>query len=210
MVAGVVSGRPAAEKFRAYAEQFKGSRYIKGVRQVLHGAGTPLGYSLEPGFIRGIQLLGELGLRFDLCMRPMELTDAGKLIDACPHTQFILDHCGNPQVHGPDGKPPDRTQWQRDLSALAKRSNLLCKVSGIVNTARKGAWSAADLAPIVNHVLDAFGPGRVLFASDWPVCTTVATLAEWVAALKEVVRERAEEHQRKLFHDNAVRAYGLS
>ena len=99
MVGGVVSGRPAADGFRAYAAQFKGSPYVKGVRQVLHADSTPPGYCLDPKFVRGVQLLGELGLRFDLCMRPAELPDAGKLIDACPGTQFILDHCGNAPVH---------------------------------------------------------------------------------------------------------------
>ena len=66
------------------------------------------------------------------------------------------------------------------------------------------------LAPIINYVLDCFGPDRVMFGSDWPVCTTVATLAEWVAALQTIVRGRSEEEQRKLFHDNALRTYGLS
>jgi predicted TIM-barrel fold metal-dependent hydrolase len=209
MVAGVVSGRPAVDGFRAYAAQFKGSPHIKGIRQVLHADSTPAGYCLQPEFVRGIQLLGELGLRFDLCMRPAELSDAGKLIDACPGTKFVLDHCGNAPVHNPDGTTPDRTQWKRDIAALAKRPNLVCKVSGLVNTAKKGAWSAADLAPIVNHVVDSFGPDRVIFASDWPVCTTVATLAEWVASLQEIVRERPEEQQKKLFHDNAVQIYKL-
>jgi L-fuconolactonase len=157
-----------------------------------------------------VQLLGELGLRFDLCIRPADLADAGKLIDACRSTQFILDHCGNAPVHGPDGQAPDRTQWQKEITALARRPNLVCKVSGLVNTAKKGAWGPSDLAPIVNHVLDSFGPERVIFASDWPVCTTVATLAEWVAALQAVVSERPEGQRRKLFHDNAVHIYGLS
>ena len=208
MVAGVVSGRPAAEGFAAYAGQFKGSPFVKGIRQVLHVDATPPGYCLDPKFVRGVQLLGELGLRFDLCMRTNDLADAGKLIDACPGTQFILDHCGNAPVHNPDGTAPERTHWKRDVATLAKRSNLVCKVSGLINTAKKGAWGPADLAPIVNHVLDSFGPARVMFASDWPVCTTVATLAEWVNALKAVVRERPQEQQRKLFHDNAVRFYG--
>ena len=209
MVAGAVSGRPASDGFRAYAGQFKGSPHIKGVRQVLHAAATPPGYCLDPKFVQGIRLLGELGLRFDLCMRPKELPDAGKLIDACPATQFILDHCGNAPVHNPDGTAPARTQWKRDVEGLAKRKNLVCKVSGLVNTAKKGAWGPDDLAPIVNHVLDVFGPDRAMFASDWPVCTTVATLAEWVQALQAVVASRPEEQRRRLFHDNAVRVYAL-
>jgi predicted TIM-barrel fold metal-dependent hydrolase len=210
MVSGVISGRPAADGFPGYVEQFKGSRYIKGIRQVLHGQNTPAGYCLDPKFIRGIERLGEFGLRFDLCLRTSELADGGKLIDACPNTSFILDHCGNAKVHGPDGKAPDRTSWQRDIAALAKRPNVVCKVSGIVNSATQGGWGPADLAPIVNHVVDTFGPDRVMFASDWPVCTTVASLAEWVESLRAIVRERPADQQRKLFHDNAMRVYGLT
>jgi predicted TIM-barrel fold metal-dependent hydrolase len=210
MVAGVVSGRPAADNFKDYATSFKGSPHVKGIRQVLHGGGTPKGYCLDPKFVRGIRLLGELGLRFDLCIRPDELSDAGKLIDACPHTPFILDHCGNARVHTPDGTAPDRAQWQRDMEQLARRRNLVCKVSGLVNSAKEGAWGPDDLAPIVNHTLSTFGPDRVMFGGDWPVCTTVASLAEWVKALKAVVAERPEAEQRKLFHDNAVRVYGLA
>jgi predicted TIM-barrel fold metal-dependent hydrolase len=209
MVGGVVSGRPAAENFGEYVKQFKDSSSVKGVRQVLHVESTPPGYCVDSRFVRGVRMLGELGLRFDLCMRPAELADAGKLIDACPATQFVLDHCGNAPVHNADGTAPDRSHWRHDMADLAKRPNIVCKVSGLVNTAKKGDWGPADLAPIVNHVLDAFGPDRVMFASDWPVCTIVATLAEWVAALKAVVAERPAEQQRKLFHDNAARVYTL-
>jgi L-fuconolactonase len=209
MVAGVVSGRPAADDFKESVARFKGSPHIKGIRQVLHVAGTPPGYCLGAKFVRGIRLLGELGLRFDLCMRTAELADAGKLIDQCPDTQFILDHCGNAPVHAADGKAPDRTQWKRDMEQLAKRQNLVCKVSGLVNTAKKG-WTPDDLSPIVNHVLDVFGPDRVMFGGDWPVCLLGATLAEWVNGLKAVVASRPSDHQKKLFHDNAVRVYALA
>jgi L-fuconolactonase len=209
MVAGVVSGRPASDDFKGYVTAFRGSPHIKGVRQVLHVATTPPGYCLDPTFIGGIRLLGEQRLSFDLCMRPAELADAGKLIDQCPDTQFILDHCGNTPVHAKHGDVPDRTQWKRDLEQLARRKNLMCKVSGMVNTAKKG-WTPDDLSPIVNHVLDAFGPDRVMFGGDWPVCLLGGTLAEWVSALKSVVASRPDEQQRKLFHDNAARVYGIS
>jgi len=209
MAAGVVSGRPAADDFKTFVARFKGSPHVKGVRQVLHGTGTPPGYCLDPRFVRGIRLLGEVGLRFDLCMRTAELSDASNLIDQCPDTQFILDHCGNAPVHAAGGAAPDRTGWRRDMEQLARRKNLVCKVSGLVNTAKKG-WKPDDLAPIVDHVLDVFGPDRVMFGGDWPVCLLGATLAEWVAALKTVVSSRPEEQQRKLFRANAVRVYVLA
>lgn len=204
MVAAVVSGRPASDDFAKYAGQFKGSKYIKGIRQVLHGEGTPAGTCLDKKFIAGIRLLGELGLSYDLCMRIAELPDAGKLVDACPDTRFILDHCGNADV-----KSKDRTDWKRDIADLAKRKNLVCKVSGFIETAKGTKWTAEDLAPIVNHVLDSFGPDRVMFGGDWPVCTQAATLAQWIEALRSIVHERKEEEQKKLFHDNAVRFYRL-
>src|SRR5437660_12875673 len=138
-------------------------------------------------------------------MRPTELRDAVKLIEACPGTRFILDHCGNAPV-----QTKDRTDWQRDIARVAKCKNVVGKVSGIVASARPGKWTADDLAPIVNHTLDVFGPDRVLFGGDWPVCTLAATYRHWVEALRSIVADRPEAERRKLFHDNAVRVYRLA
>jgi len=204
MKAAVVSGRPSSAEFAKYLDRFKDNTYIKGIRQVLHGQGTPAGYSLEPAFVRGIRLLGERRLSFDLCLRSTDLRDGIKLTEACPDTRFILDHCGNANVQA-----KDRAQWQRDMTQFGKCKNVVCKVSGIVASARPGKWSADDLAPIVNHTIEAFGWDRVMFGGDWPVCTLASTFRQWVEALKSIVRNRPEADQRKLFHDNAVRFYGL-
>lgn len=198
--AAVISGRPASDGFPKYIRAFKGSPYIKGIRQVLHGDTKP-GYCLGREFVAGIRLLGELGLSFDLCMRHAELPDAAKLVGECKDTRFILDHCGNPDLI-------KHEQWKKDLAAVAKHKNVVCKVSGIVASAKPG-WKADDLAPVVNHVLDTFGPDRVMFGGDWPVCLLGATYADWVAALKTIVAGRKAEEQRKLFHDNAAAFYGL-
>jgi L-fuconolactonase len=203
-VAAVVSGRPASDDFARYVTPFKGSPFIKGIRQVLHDPDTPPGYCLDPKFVRGIRLLGELGLSFDLCMRAAELPDAARLLDACPDTRFILDHCGNADV-----RAKDRSRWQKDIAEVAKRKNVVCKVSGIVVSAAPGPWGPDDLAPIVHHTLNVFGPERVLFGGDWPVCTLAASLRQWVEALRAIVRTRPEAEQRRLFHDNAVRVYRL-
>jgi L-fuconolactonase len=204
VVAGVISGRPASPGFAKYIRAYKDSPYIKGVRQVLHNPGTPRGFCLEPAFIAGVRLLGQLRMRFDLCLRADELLDGAKLIDACPDTRFVLDHCGNADVQA-----KDRSVWQRDIEALAKRRNVVGKISGIVAGAPKG-WTPDDLAPVVNHTLDVFGPDRVMFAGDWPVCTMAATYRQWVEALKTIVANRSAEQRQKLFHDNAVRFYELT
>lgn len=212
-VAAVIGGRPASEEFGKYMARFKGNPYVKGVRQVLHGE-TTAGYCLSDEFVRGIRLLGEAGLSFDICLRTADLKDGVKLTELCPDTRFVVDHCGNadPKAFAAEiaGTKPshDPAAWKRDMDAFAKRSNVICKISGIVASAPKG-WSAADLAPIVNHCLDAFGPDRVVFGGDWPVCLKGATYREWVLALRQIVAGRPVADQRKLWHDNAVRFYGL-
>jgi L-fuconolactonase len=197
------AGRPAADDFAKYMARFKGNRYLKGVRQVLHTDATPAGTCLSQNFIRGLRVLDDMGLSFDLCLRAGELGDAVKLSEALPNLRLILDHCGNPNVQA-----KDRAQWQKDIGRLSQCKNIVCKVSGIVAGARE-KWNADDLAPFVNHVLESFGPERVMFGGDWPVCTLRATYQQWVDALKMIVRNRTAENQRRLFAENATRYYGL-
>lgn len=209
MAAAVIGGNPAADDFRQFITRFRDSPHIKGVRSIVAG---PAMFE-DPAFRPGVTLLGDLGMSFDLCHSPQLLPLATSLVDACPATRFVLDHCGNADVKWFTSQARDqadaRERWRRDLATLAKRQNVVCKISGIVASAPKDHWSAADLAPIVNHCLDVFGPDRVMFGGDWPVCTRVATLAQWVAALRQIVGVRSEAEQQKLFHDNAMRFYRL-
>jgi L-fuconolactonase len=207
LAAAVISGRPAHEGFRDYIGQFKANPHIKGVRQVLHVESTPPGYCLDPKFVRGVQLLGEQGMSFDLCMRSGELLDADKLVAQCPHTRFILDHCGNMSVQETDAAK--RKAWIDGMRHLADHENVVCKVSGIVASAAAD-WTVEGLAPNVQFTLDTFGPERVMFGGDWPVCTLRASFARWVAALNEITSGQSESARKKLFHDNAVRFYGLA
>ena len=204
LAGAVIGGRPADDNFAKYLERFRGNRFLKGVRQVLHNAAAKPGFCLTPAFTRGVQRLGELGLSFDLCMRHAEVGDAIKLVEACKNTRFILDHCGNGPVYAKDRNP-----WQRDIATLAKLPNVVAKISGIVVQARE-RWTADDLAPVINHTMNSFGPDRVMFAGDWPVCTLRSTYRQWVEALRAIVRNRPAEEQRKLFHDNAMKYYGLN
>lgn len=216
-VAGVISGRPASPEFKAYITRFKDVDGIKGVRQVLHGPNTKTGFCLQDSFVAGVRLLGELNKSFDVCIRPNELADAVKLAARCPDTRLIIDHCGNadPKLFGKskstekEAPSHDPDDWRRQMSALARKPNTICKISGIVARARKGSWSAADLAPVINHCLDEFGPDRVIFGSDWPVCTLVASVGEWVTALHEIISTRPAADQKKLLAENARKLYRL-
>lgn len=215
-VAAVVGGRPASPDFSDYVKWLKTFPEVKGVRQILHAASAAAGYCLTDDFVRGIRLLGEHELRFDLCLRPAELADGVKLARLCPDTQMIVDHCGNadPRAFGPqadDADPPpwhDADQWRRQMEALAERPNVACKISGIVARAAPG-WKAETLAPIVDHCLDTFGPDRVVFGGDWPVCLKGAPLHDWIVALTEILADRPAGQRTKLWCGNAERVYGL-
>ena len=205
MAAAVVSCRPGKPGFDVYANELHNSPYIRGMRQVLHGGDTPAGTCLQPEYVRDIQLLGRLGMTFDICIRPAELADGYRLADKCPDTRFILDHCGNGAARN-----PDKDQWERDIKELSKRANVVCKISGIIRTVKPGWDAVTELSPIVHHCIESFGIDRVMFGGDWPVCTVSATFAEWVACLKAIVGGSSAADQRKLFHDNAARFYRLA
>ena len=203
--AAVIAGRPAQPGFATYMERFADNPRIQGVRQVLHGSAPP-GYCTGAAFVRGIQLLGEMDKCFDLCLRPGELMDAVRLVDQCPQTRFVLDHCGNGPICPQE--PAQFDQWLAGLRELALRPQVMCKISGIVASA-PASWRVADLAPVVNESLEAFGEERVMFAGDWPVCLLRASFQQWFEALWQIVQDRSPAFRRKLFHDNAVRFYGL-
>jgi L-fuconolactonase len=132
-----------------------------------------------------------------------------------------LDHCGNAHPEVVNGSlssddydendvywhEPD--QWKRDMEALGQQENVVCKISGVIARLPEGKDAAECLADTVNHCLDSFAMDKVVFGSDWPVCTLGATYRLWVEALNAIIADRSEEVRRKLLHDNAVAFYGL-
>lgn len=215
MLGAVIGGDPSKPGFENYIKSLGDNKALKGVRQVIHNADIPAGYCLRDEFVRGVSFLGDRGLSFDICIRPTELSDAAKLVAKCPNTKFILDHCGNadPKAFLPQPSDPPPTHvpsaWQSDMESLAKHENVLCKVSGIIARAPTG-WTAETLAPIVNHCLDTFGPDRVVFGGDWPVCLLGGQLRQWIDALTQIISERPTDQQRKLWSENAIREYKLA
>ena len=207
MVAAVISGRPASAGFTAYLDQFRENKAIKGVRQVLHTPATPPRFCLEPAFVKGVQILGDRGLSFDLCLRNDQLEEGAALVEKCPGTRFILDHCGNPQAGS-----LDLEGWKKGLARLAKAgdSKVMCKVSGLYANVTVQDWPPIRLASIVRTVIDLFGWDRLMFAGDWPVVDLGASFKAWTEGLKEIVRQDSPENQAKLFYGNARKFYGLA
>ena len=207
LVAAVISGRPASKEFPAYLDRIRGNKWIKGLRQVLHTGTTPPRYFLEEDFVRGVRLLGDRGLSFDLCLRNDQLEDGARLVELCPGTRFILDHCGNPHAGA-----LDLEGWRKGLVKVAEAGGqrAMCKVSGLYGNVQAADWPAERLAAIVRTVLDLFGPDRVMFASDWPVVDLGSSLRGWVETLKAIVRGDRADHQARLFRDNALKFYHVA
>ncbi|HEV8484947.1 MAG TPA: amidohydrolase [Blastocatellia bacterium] len=198
----VATGRPEQPDFKAYIDQIARHPKLKGIRRVLHV--QPDDLSESPLFIDNIRSLEEHGLSFDICVLSRQLPKAISLINHCPGVSFILDHCGNPLVKEREMEP-----WRRYLKEIASFSNVVCKVSGIVVNADRRNWTAEDLRPYVEYVIEVFGWDRVMFGSDWPVCTLAASYRQWVEALKTLTEGEGESNQRKLFGENAERIYRL-
>jgi predicted TIM-barrel fold metal-dependent hydrolase len=153
-------------------------------------------------------------MSFDLLISPRLIKESAKLVARCGDKRFILDHCGNADPlafdHGLDwGREPqhDADQWKGDIETLARQSNVICKISGIIARMPKGEATAEVLLPVVTHCLDTFGPDRVVFGSDWPVCTRGAPLSVWTNLLHEIVQERSFEEKHKLFWKNEYLFY---
>jgi predicted TIM-barrel fold metal-dependent hydrolase len=212
MEAAVIATDPGEDGFASYMEGFEGNEYLKGIRHFFKSDSE----MMDERVIQNIRLLGEMGLSFDLGIPPRWLPMGIRLVDACPGTRFVLNHCGtaDPLAFFPADRQfrepeHDRDQWIRDMELIAQKPNVICKISGIAAHVPDYPLTAGDLAPIIDHCLDQFGPDRVVFAGDWPVVLWNMPLAKWIQTLKEVVAKRSREEQRKLFHDNAEEFYGL-
>jgi len=139
------------------------------------------------------------------------LPRAISLVKQCPNDDFILDHCGNPNLRSDAGEG-EFDEWRERLREIAGLPNVVCKISGIVvNTDLTGPakWTAETLRPAVESVIACFGWDRVMFGSDWPVCTLAANFKQWVEALSLLTQDAGAENRRKLFYENALRVYRL-
>lgn len=201
VVGAISNARPEEIDFPAHLERMVAEPRIRGIRRLLQG--DPDDLSAGEVFRSNIRRLAAPGLTFDLCVRPDQLGVAHALAAACPDVQFVLDHCGNPPI-----KSGDLSRWRADIAAIAGLPNVAGKISGIVNHAPAG-WTAADLRPVVEHMIASFGWDRVVFGSDRPVLTLNGTLTKWVDALKTIVAGASQSEQERLFFRNAERVYRL-
>jgi predicted TIM-barrel fold metal-dependent hydrolase len=198
----IAACRPEAPGFAAFLERARANPLVKGFRRVLHV--VPDEVSEGALFRENIKRLTGTGLTFDLCVLPRQIPKAIALIDLAPDVQFILDHCGVPDIKG-DALHP----WREHMAEISKRPNVVGKISGVVAYADSDSWTVASLRPYVEHTIGVFGWDRVVWGSDWPVCTLGGGLSTWVAATHTLTSGASADEKAKLLSANARRIWRL-
>ncbi|WP_078901928.1 amidohydrolase family protein [Actinacidiphila yeochonensis] len=159
----------------------------------------------RPDVRAGLRAVGAAGLVYDLLVTPRELAAAERAVRELPEVRFVLDHGAKPPIAAGEREP-----WAAGVTALAALPNVACKLSGLVTEADWTTWRPADVLPYARHLLDAFGPGRLLFGSDWPVCTLAASYADVYALAGQALDQLTPAERDGVLGANAVRVYGLA
>ncbi len=192
----------ASPTVEAELERFAGEPKLRGVRHVLQDEADE--YMLQPAFERGLRAVGGLGLAYDILVLERQLPSAIALVDRHPDQVFVLDHVAKPRIRDGLLEP-----WRENMRELARRPNVHCKLSGIVTEADHRRWSAAQLRPYVETVIEAFTPERLMLGSDWPVCLLACDYGRWIDTARGLVGDLSPAEQAQILGGTARRAYRL-
>ncbi|MEV0093914.1 amidohydrolase family protein [Streptomyces sp. NPDC050738] len=207
LVAGVVGWTdltaPDVDHTLASLRELPGGERLVGIRHQVQGESDPQ-WLLRPDVRHGLAAVADAGLAYDLLVLPHQLPAAARAAALHPELTFVLDHVGKPPIAAAELEP-----WAERVRALAARPNTVCKLSGMVTEAAWATWTVEDLRPYAKTVLDAFGPGRLMFGSDWPVCRLAATYGEVVDAAHELTHDLSPDERADIFGGTAARVYGI-
>lgn len=189
----------APEKIAAFAEDPK----IKGFRPMIQDIPDP-DWLLKPGLAPAFAALDAADLVFDALVLPEHLPRLLQRLERHPGLRCVIDHAAKPDIAG-----GDLAQWRTEIGRLARQTSACCKLSGLVTEAGE-AWSISDLRPVAEHLVDCFGPERLIWGSDWPVCRLAADYADWAAATESLLSGLSARERNMIMGGNAARVYGLN
>ncbi len=205
LIAGVVgwvdlTARDVAQTLARLRAKPGGAK-LCGIRHQVENEPDPE-WLLRPDVAGGLEAVSAAGLAYDLLVRTHQLRAAAAVVRRHPGLRFVLDHGAKPNIAERAWEP-----WASDIAALAAAPNVVCKLSGLVTEANRSYWKPGDVAPYAERLLDAFGPRRLLFGSDWPVCLLAATYADVLSLARELVAPLDEPERAAVFEGNAQRVY---
>lgn len=206
IVAGVVGWvdleAPDVADVIAVLQEARGGEYLVGVRHLVQSE-PDVSYLERPTVLRGLRAVADASLVFDLLVHVAQMPAALNAVRQVENLAVVLDHGGKPQIAGGPREP-----WSSLVADLAATGRVDCKVSGLVTEAGPN-WTEAEIRPFIDHLLTVFGSERVLFGSDWPVCTIFASYSDVLALVRSCVAELTDGEQAAAMGENALRAYGL-
>lgn len=204
-IAGVVGWVPlASDRIVQELEAIVVHKELKAVRHVVQDEPDDR-FILGEAFNRGVAHLKRFDLVYDILIYAKHLTASIEFVDRHPEQNFVLDHIAKPTISSQQFD----TNWASNLRELARRENVSCKFSGVVTEVRDADWSVEQLRPYWNIALEAFGPDRLMFGSDWPVCLLKSNYRRWISAVEELAGELSDFEQTSFWHSNAARVYRL-
>lgn len=175
---------------------------LRGVRPMVHDE-PDADWLLREDVERGLSEVGAEELTFDALVRPAHLANLRTVIARHPDLRFVVDHGGKPDLAG-----GHLERWGQDLKTIAAFPNVFCKLSGLV-TERGPGWTVEDLQRPFGTLLELFGPGRLIWGSDWPVCTLAASYSAWVAATDTLLKELSLTERARVLGGTAAEVYRL-
>jgi L-fuconolactonase len=204
-IAGVVGWVDlAGDKCETQLLEFKDHPKFVGIRHVTQDEPDD-DFIIRPDVVRGLRVLEKHGVPFDLLFYVKHLKHAAPLAKMLPDLPMVINHLAKPQI-----KDGISDGWRRELQSAAQHPNVYCKLSGMVTEADWKQWTPTDLRPFVETALEAFGPARCMFGSDWPVCELAGSYQQVYNALREIVGELGASELEQIFGGTAARFYGLS
>lgn len=184
-------------------DQLSSQQKLKGFRQVLQSKDPE--YMLRKEFIRGIHKLGKRGYTYDILIFPEHLDASLKLVSKCPDQLFVIDHLAKPNI-----KEGEWKDWKKKMALLAERELVHCKVSGMVTEADLKKWKPEDLLPFLEIVLELFGPDRLMYGSDWPVCLVAAEYEQVFDVVDRFTDSLSAGEKARVLGETAKKFYGIN
>lgn len=192
-----------SEKISEQLDQYAAHPKLVGARHVIHDEPDD-DFMFRPAFLKGLELLQNYNLSYDLLLFPKHLKSATELVRLLPDQTFILDHISKPPVSSGILQP-----WKDDIEALASRSNVWCKISGMVTETDHHRWRYKEFVPYLNTVLSAFGRERIMLGSDWPVCRLAGEYKEIMDIPLRYIENLNEDDKIRIYRQNAIECYQL-
>lgn len=204
IVAAVVGWVPlAAANVGEALDHYAKETAFRGVRHVVQG--EPDGFLDAEPFNAGIRELKSRNLVYDILIYGRQLAETIRFVDRHPEQPFVLDHIAKPTIKAAEFD----ADWATEIKKLAERPNVTCKLSGVATEVRDDSWSLETVQPYFDVVLESFGPGRLMFGSDWPVALLATDYARWVETVETLVKPLSEAEQAQIWHKTAEKAYSI-